>query len=237
MISTRCLLLPAVALSLVQSFALSIGQVDDFEDGTTQNWVTALLGSPNPAPPVNFATGGPGGTDDNFLHLTALGGGGPGSRLSAINFNGQWAGDYLAEGIGSISMDVNNSGSSDLHLRLMFADPTVGPPDNIAFSSDAIVVPAGSGWVHLVFPIAPAALIAGLGDLETALRNATEIRLYHSDVPNFPNPVVPIPTIVASLGVDNIRAAAPVPDTSCTMTCLAASMAVLAVASRVGARS
>jgi hypothetical protein len=186
--------------------AVSLGQIDTFEDGTTQNWVTALLGSPNPAPPVNVPTGGPAGVDDNFLLLTALGGNGPGSRLSGINLS-QWAGDYLAAGVNTLRMDVNNLGAVDLSLRLMFADPMAGPPANVAFT-DAILVPAGGGWTPISFFFSPASLISGLGDVTTALTNTTEIRLYHSPVPNFPNPVFPIPTVTAQLGVDNIQAQA-----------------------------
>jgi hypothetical protein len=186
--------------------AVTPGQIDTFEDGTTQGWITALLGSPNPAPPVNVPTGGPAGMDDNFLLLTSFGGNGPGSRLSGINL-AQWAGNYLAAGVNTISMDVNNLGSTDLFLRLMFADPTVGPPANLAFT-DAILVPAGSGWTPISFFFDVANLSAGLGDITTALTNTTEIRLYHSPAPNFPNPVFPISAVTAQLGVDNIQAQA-----------------------------
>ncbi len=195
----------AVGLALPAQ-AVTPGQIDTFEDGTTQGWITALLGMPNPTPPVNMPTGGPAGVDDNFLLLTALGGNGPGSRLSAINL-AQWAGDYLAAGVNTISMDVNNLGSTDLSLRLMFADPTMGPPTNLAFT-DAILVPAGSGWTPISFFFTPANLTAGLGDVTTALTNTTEIRLYHSPAPNFPNPVFPIPAVTTELGVDNIQAQA-----------------------------
>src|SRR5215212_9214500 len=75
--------------------AVSLGQTDTFENGTTQGWVTALLGSPNPLPPANVPTGGPAGANDNFLLLTSRGGGGPGSRLTGINTS-QWAGNYAA---------------------------------------------------------------------------------------------------------------------------------------------
>jgi hypothetical protein len=193
-----------VAWLALPAQAVSPAQIDTFEDGTTQGWVTALLGSPNPFPPTNVATGGPAGVDDNFLLLTSIGGGGPGSRLSGINMS-QWAGDYLAAGVNAIGMDVNNIGNSDLALRLLFADPMAGPPTNLAFT-DAVLVPAGSGWTHISFRIDPAHLLPGLGDVTTALSNTTEFRLYHSLAPGFPNPVFPIPAVTAQLGVDNIQA-------------------------------
>src|SRR5690606_36110512 len=93
-----------------------------------------------------------------------------------------------------------------LALRLVFEDPTIGPPTNIAFSKNAFLLPAGGGWTHAVFSVGLSDLQAGLGDVGTALMNTTAIRLYHSDTANFPNPVAPIAAIVAQLGVDNIQA-------------------------------
>jgi len=120
-----------------RAFALSVGQIDTFEDGTTQNWVVGLLGAPHANPPINVSSGGPSGVDDNYLRLTAVGGAGPGSRLSTINLN-QWAGDYITDGITAISMDLYNQGQTDLYLRLLFADPIPGPATNLAFSANAI---------------------------------------------------------------------------------------------------
>lgn len=88
--------------------------------------------------------------DDNYLLLTAVGGNGPGNRLTVINAS-QWAGDYLAAGITGIWMDVINLGNSDLALRLLLEDPLGGPPTNVAFSSDPIAVPTGSGWKPVKF--------------------------------------------------------------------------------------
>lgn len=185
--------------------ALSIAQIDTFEDGTTQGW---QVGDPtHPAPPVNIATGGPGGAGDNYLQLTAVGSSGPGSRLSAFNF-AQWAGDYIAAGITSIYMDVNNFGPDDLSLRLLFADPAGGPPSNVAVT-DAVLIPAGSGWQSIVFSVVPADLIAVIGDASLALANATELRIFHNPDPDFPGPGIGIPIVSATLGVDNISPTAP----------------------------
>jgi hypothetical protein len=185
-----------------------VGQVDTFEDGTTQGWQINLLGfgvPPAGAMPSNQATGGPAGVNDNYLQLASVGGSGAGSRLAAINTS-QWAGDYLAANITSIQMHLNNLGATDLSLRLMFADPIGGSPTNLAYSTNAIFLPGGSGWTQVSFPIAPANLTAGLGSINAALANVTDFRLYHSPTANYPNPGSPVPAIVATLGVDNIRA-------------------------------
>jgi hypothetical protein len=189
---------------------VTIGQIDTFEDGTTQNWLINLLGmggSPA-APPANIPSGGPGGVDDNYLLLTAVGGAGAGSRLTVINIS-QWTGDYITAGINAIEMDLNNFSSTDLSLRLLFEDPLTGPPTNLAFSTAAISIPAGGGWTSVVFPIMPSDLTAGLGSVTNALTNTTAIRIFHNPAADFPGPAV-----VASLGVDNIEAlsSTPVPE-------------------------
>src|SRR5262245_31977559 len=76
------LLTPAVGSAVV------IGQIDDFEDGTTQDWGS---GSSNPNGPANVADDGPAGAGDNFLQLTANGAG-SGGKLVAFCTE-QWAGN------------------------------------------------------------------------------------------------------------------------------------------------
>lgn len=203
------LITAGAALCSVPAMAVVPGQIDTFEDGTTQGWVA---GASHPFPPVNVATGGPAGVDDNFLLLTSLGTFGPGGRVSAFNLV-QWSGDYLALGVGGVTMDVRNLGSTDLSLRLLIADPLGGPPANVAFSTDAVLLPAGGTWTTVSFPISTSALTPLLGDVESALHNATELRLFHSVATTFPGEPVN-----ASLGVDNITATA-VPEAS-TWTCL-----------------
>lgn len=199
-----------------------LGQVDTFEDGTTQGWGVGPGGSP--VPPTN-ATGGPAGADDNFLLLLSLGGaGGPGSRLVTFN-DAQWGGDYLTAGIGTIQMDLNNLGPNDLFIRLLFADPVGGPPSNIAIT-DALFLPTGSGWVHATFDVRPASLITLLGTATDALANATELRIFHNPDPDFPGPPIGIPAIEARLGVDNIAA---VPEPSAIVFLAAGGMGGIAL--------
>ncbi len=214
--------LAVVALTTLiapSSFAVVNGQMDTFEDGTTDGWIVGLLGAPHPAPPVNIPTGGPSGVNDNYLQLTAIGGNGPGSRLSVLN-PAQWAGDYLAAGITSIRMDVANFGNNDLDLRLQFEDPQGGPPTDIAISQNAIHLPAGSGWTPILFPINPADLEAVSGSVNAALMNTTILRIFHSAAGT-----VPGESIVATLGVDNVQAlSGSVPETSSTLALLTLSL-------------
>jgi hypothetical protein len=186
-------------------FGLTIGQTDNFESGTTENWVINLLGSGAPPPaalPANIPSGGPGGADDNYLQLTAVGGGGAGSRLLAINV-GQWAGNYSGTGVKAIGMDLRNLGATDLSIRLYLENPLAAPPTDTAVTTAALL-PAGGDWTHVEFAVDPLALTALTGDVNALLANVTALRIFHSSAATFPG----LP-IVASLGVDNITALAP----------------------------
>ena len=183
--------------------ALTLGQSDGFEDGTTQGWVINLLGTGSPPAgtlPTNVATGGPSGANDNYLQLTSNGTGGSGGRLVAINVS-QWAGDYTALGVTGISASLRNFGATDLSLRLLVSNPTTGPPTASAISTNAIFLAANSGWVDVFFPLSAGDLTALVGSTAAALSGATELRILHSASASFPGA-----PIVAQLGVDNFTA-------------------------------
>ena len=224
--------LAAVSLGAVLPAGAQVtpGQRDDFEDGTTQGWLVGLLGAPHPAPPVNVPTGGPAGANDSYLRLTAVGGAeGPGSKLSVLNFQSQWAGNYVAAGVNGISFDAINLGQTDLFLRILLENPTMGPPTDLAATS-AITLRAGGGWQSLVFPLyGPTGLVALEGSVTNVLATATTMRIYHS--PQFaPNG----PGVVAVLGVDNVTAMS-TPEPS-TFVLLASGLAVGLVMRRRRAR-
>ena len=171
--------------------AVVLGQTDDFEDGTTQGWFVPEI---HPAPPVNVPSGGPAGADDAYLYLTALGGSGPGSRLVVLN-DAQWAGDYIAAGVGAITMDLRNSGDTDLYVRLLFENPAG------AAITTAVFLPAGSGWIPATFLVGADDLIVLRGEATDILTGVTVLRIFHGEAPEFP----PLP-VAANLGVDNIEA-------------------------------
>lgn len=201
-------LLAAFLLQPTTASAVGVGQVDTFQDGSVGGWIIngAGIGTPPLAAlPKNVAGGGPAGAADRFLQLTALGGAGAGSRLSAINAT-QWGGDYTAAGVGAIAMDLNNFGMTDLSLRLLFENPTLAPPTDLAFSTVPVVIPANSGWLRAVFPVAASDLTPGLGSAAAALSTATAIRIFHNRAAAFPGPPNGPPPVVAILGVDNVTA-------------------------------
>lgn len=232
---TLLLALSLFALTLNQPmiFAITVGQLDTFEDGTTQGWTVGnpTFGSPSPAAPVNVSANGPGGIDDNFLMTTAFGYDGPGSRYSIFNLS-QWAGDYSSAGVASIQMQVRNFGETDLQLRLALFDGGVtSAPNHLVISEDALLVPSGSGWLLLTFSLDPDALLAILGDTDSALSHVTQLRLFHNPDPTFLGPPSSIPAINASLGIDNIRANGPstvaVPEVGSSMPLLGLGLTAL----------
>jgi hypothetical protein len=206
------LLLSIAFASPAVAAPIPLGQQDTFEIDN-ENW---FFGGGPMLPPMDAAivdTGGPGGAGDGYMLLTSTGiAGSPSGRLSISNAD-QWSGDYSAGGITALSMWVNNFGPSDLALRLAFEVLGMMGPTDIAFSADPVLVPQGSGWQQIVFPILDSDLINFFpgGSIEDALTNTTLIRLYHSPTDNAPNPFAPIEAVAAQLGVDDITALATVP--------------------------
>jgi hypothetical protein len=175
------------------AWSITVGQIDDFQDGTTQGWGSGPF---NPNPPVNVADVGPAGVGDDSLQITSIGGLGAGSRLVAFN-TAQWAGDYLTPGVIMILADVNNVGATNLDLRLAF-DGLGG-----RFASTAsLPLAAGSGWQMLGFPITAGDLtsVGGL-DVNATLGGVTQLRLLSAALPSFMGDV-----IAAQLLADNIVA-------------------------------
>ncbi|WP_250434471.1 T9SS type A sorting domain-containing protein [Hanstruepera flava] len=139
------LLFLSLTLSSFIAFAqVSAGQIDDFEDGTVQNWIIGITG---PLSPINVATGGPGGVDDNFLEYTSTGTNGAGARMAIFNSFQQWSGDFAAQSIVEVQMDVEVL-TNDLHLRLAFQ----GPNGTRMISTNPVIVTAGSGWNSIALP-------------------------------------------------------------------------------------
>jgi hypothetical protein len=198
-----------------------LGQIETFSD--PHAWVIGVGPGPATPQPVPVALGGPPGPADPYLSIVATGGDGPRSRLSAQEFD-IWTGDYTAAGVDRIRMDVNNFGPSELHLRLLLLEFGPMGPVGGAFTTGAVIVPAGSGWQTIQFNVAAAGLTSafGAGSIDDLLANVGELRIFHNPDPFF----IPAmnPPVLATLGVDNITAAqAAVPEPA-TLTLLLAGM-------------
>jgi PEP-CTERM motif len=206
--------------------AATLGQIDTFQDNTTDHWFSGgiAFGKVPPFPPT-VTPGGKGGPSDLFMLLTAIGGdngqapGIPGSRLSVLNAT-QWTGNFLTSGIGGIGMDLINLGQTTLDVRLQFEDPMGAPPMDVAVSTNPFVLAAGSGWQHAVFSLNPAAFTAPAGSVTAALNQTKVLRIIHSTVADEATPVV------GKLGIDNIQAVA-LPEPS-TLMLIGGGLALLA---------
>jgi hypothetical protein len=193
----RCLLAAVGAAAMMlaaAAWAVDPVQVDDFEDGTTMAWDE---GAPSPNPPVNVPDGGPGGTGDAYLENSSSGGTGAGSRMVMFN-NAQWTGDYIAAGAVALEADLINLGATELPMRVAVE----GAGGGRFASLDPVVLPAGSGWQHVVFDLSDAGMtvVGGSQSLADVLASVIELRVLASNVPDWNGG-----SMVATLGMDNLR--------------------------------
>lgn len=211
MICLMCLLQPGATR------AITVGQIDDFEDGTLQAWKMGA-NDVTASHMTNIADSGPAGPGDNFLqvvsHEVETTGG---NRLTFFNKT-QWTGDYLSSGITEIAMDVKNFSSSEvLNLRLAinggFLDSSFNFIGGLFTTTASVNLDSGSGWTHVVFSLDPGDLTAVSGrsgstgnDVLVTLANVTELRLLNSVNPDWTG----LP-VTATLGIDNITAVVPLP--------------------------
>ncbi len=206
-----------LSLALLQpgtARAISVGQIDTFEDYTLQGWRMGVA-SVTDSHMSNIADGGPAGTGDNFLRVVADGTNVAGGRLTFFN-SLQWTGDYTAAGITAIAMDLNNlSASEPLNLRLAinggFVDPSgTSIIGGVFATTTSITLDVGSGWTRVVFSLLPDDLTPVSGsrgpnptgnDVGATLANVEELRLLNSATPDWNG----LP-VVGTLGIDNIQA-------------------------------
>lgn len=187
------LTVPAAASAIV------LGQLDDFQDGTTQGW---RHGGPSPNPPSNVATGGPQGAGDAYLRITALGEFAPGGRLVAFNDDHRWTGDYVAAGVDVIRADVRNPGTESLPIRFGIQSST-----SRFVSTEPFLLPGDGQWHEVLFDLTEMSDVGGGGTVEDALADVRVVRVLAAAAPTWQGDV-----IEAELGVDNIEARGPAVD-------------------------
>lgn len=179
-----------------------LGQIDDFEDYTMANWAKN-----NTIPNANIYDGGPSGDGDNFLRVESSG---TGSNLNLMTKNNaQWTGNFyqsnLSGRIKYISMDVRNSGSNVIFLRLSFKT-NYGSAVYTCSTMNAIAVLPNEGWKRISFSILESNIIAisSLFDYQVTFgftSGVDEMRILHNSVPSWE-----ASPIVATLDIDNIMA-------------------------------
>lgn len=181
------------------AFAIALGQVDDFQDGTTQGWSE---GAASPNPPFNNTDGGPGGIGDHSLRNISSGGGlSAGSRMVMFN-TAQWTGDYTAAGVNQISMLMRaDSSGNDLIMRVAIQGELGGR--FVTDSPFAFNLPNDDAYHPVVFNLHPAELVRAEGtqSLGDVMSNVIALRILHATSPVWRGGIIP-----ATLDVDNLTA-------------------------------
>jgi hypothetical protein len=182
-----------------------LGQIDTFENNTSDGW---MIGDPlarNPpvpgfTPPAIIPTGGPAGVGDHFMLLTADAAR-SGGRLTVFNRD-QWAGNFLQAGVNLVEMDLENFGTTPLSMRIAIKAGTgIGSAGYV--STVPFVLPADGQWHHASFLLDPESLtaIGAAPPLATLLSNVAEFRILNSA-----RPALNGDDINSQVGIDNIAA-------------------------------
>lgn len=201
------LLVFALGLQLLigpRANAISVGQIDRFQTGTTENWVEGLGFGVPPVPPAAVASAGPNGAGDFALLVTATGAViGAGGKLVINNIQPRWAGSYTAAGVGWIVVDVRNPNTVPLRIRIGVDGPAAGATGG-KWITPQQSIPPQSGWQTFYFPINAQSLLPGdLGatNVATTLANVAVLRVMHGTQNTWQGE-----PILGQMFVDNIEA-------------------------------
>ncbi|MFN4942588.1 MAG: hypothetical protein ACK5G9_02205 [Akkermansiaceae bacterium] len=176
------------------AFAITLSNPDTFTS-SLDNW---QKGQSNPTYLSVIANGGPAGVGDSYMQSVADGAGSF-SRLTVFN-QSQWNSNYVSDGVTSIRMDLLNSGSTPLELRLGLRNSAgVG-----YISTTSFLLATGGNWHSADFPVTEAALTAvgTPGDFSSFLSNGFALRILHATTTANLNG----DAVVGTLGVDNVTA-------------------------------
>ncbi len=191
----------SICAAAAPSKAITVNQVDDFQDDTTQHW--------SGADPTQIPDSGPSGTGDFALHVTATGSDSRGGKLLAFNQEFQWNGNWTAAGVARIAMDVRNPNQFPLAMRVGISGPgrfTFNGTGDVHVSTNPILIPADNTWHSVVFPVLAADFTSlnPQSDITAALAEVTHLRILHNLAVQFVGAQVS-----GSFYVDNIRALRP----------------------------
>ncbi|MEH6535699.1 MAG: T9SS type A sorting domain-containing protein [Psychroserpens sp.] len=175
---TKLLLLSLLLTSSMVLSQVMANQVDDF-DGTLANWTIGNAGVA--ATQIsNPSDGGPNGAGDAyFSYVTTGSNNGPGSKMLIFNRNAQWSGNFTAQGIVAIKMDVKAT-DGDLALRFGVSDQDSNAAGTQIVTTTPVVVTAGSGWQSVTIPISASDFTSLGGALTNAqvLASVVEMRIF-----------------------------------------------------------
>lgn len=184
----------AVFLSAASALAVTIGQIDTFQDGL-DNWQGGMGGF------TLAPTGGPAGSGDQYLQLNSGASPLP-PRLAAFN-DSQWLGNFTAAGVTEVGVDLLNSGTTSLSMRVAIREAAGGSTTPGYASTNPFILPPDGLWHHAVFDL-NAASLTGFNSpqpLSVDLANVKDFRILESAAPSGVGDMV-----TAQVGVDNVTA-------------------------------
>lgn len=200
--TTHLVLATMIATGATTAWAITVGQTDDFQDGTTKQWAWGRTGFGAP----ENVSGGQGGASDLYMQNESFGGDdAPGTRMTIFNRD-QWIGDYLGQGISAINLDAINLGPNfafkDMNLRLAFSSNTALVGGGRVVTSSSFLLERDAGWQSLTFDLSPSSLTPLAGSVVTeVMSSVSEVRIISAEQPSFIGD-----QFIARLGVDNISA-------------------------------
>jgi autotransporter-associated beta strand protein len=186
----------SLAFAAVDARAITAGQVDDFQDNTTDSWGGGdTLTTPG---------GGPLGVSDLYLNLESVGGGGMGSKLATTNAF-QWSGNYRAAGVTQIGMDILNPNTSPVATPLNIRIVLFGQFGSRWTSTIGNTIAADNQWHHTMFSLAQAdlTLVAGTETYTQTITNVLQLQIRY-DAGSTPSSGGT--TFAGMMGLDNITA-------------------------------
>lgn len=171
------------ALAAPSSWAIALGQVDDFEDGTTMHW----RGNQT----YNDLGEGQGGLDDNVLRVASF------VRMIAVSdftvdFQPtHWTGNYTSATVEQLSMNVRNPNAFPLQLFVGVSDDTISANGTGAtyITDYSITIPADNAWHSVRFSITASDFERSANNTEIipigaaqVLNDVYHLRIFHSTI-------------------------------------------------------
>jgi len=188
--------------------AIINGQVDTFEDGTSDGWQNGAYGD------LEVRTGGMSGPNDHYIVIYGSGFTGAGGKIAGFNV-AQWTGNYKAANVNAVEMDLKCHiiiGGPKLFIRLGLRSQTGVLVTNGAsgyVTSSAFQIADDGLWHHVVFDFSSLvpvnAVPSGIPPppLSTILSGLVELRIINSASGGV---LVGDLGVQAELYIDNIRA-------------------------------
>ena len=171
-----------------------VGQVDDFQSGSMTNWTGGAI--------LSLADGGPAGPGDRYLRVASD----PNdANHLGVQAKEAWAGNYVANRILAITMDVRNLGTEAINLRML----TTGAGCRWA-SIEPVILPVGGGWQRVIFGLSAVDMVRVeyTGTLAANLSNINRIVFHHD--PGDATGHGGSPELNGGvMGIDNVTAAGP----------------------------